>query len=108
MATVTAIVCGASVALASETVTKPVYDPFASEAVLNAMLTIEQLCPGKAEQVVPAPIVGLIQGTEELAVRLKLPVPALVVAMVAVGPLEPTAIDTGPTVVSASRSLGCA
>ena len=104
--TVTVMVCGASIAFGSVTVTMPVKVPDASVVVENAMFTGVQVDEPKIAHGCTAPIVGTIHGTEEDALSAKDPVPAFVASIVCAEALAPVATVIGPTAADESRSLG--
>src|SRR5581483_10758512 len=55
-----------------------------------------------------APTVALAHGTEDVTVSDSVPSPALYASTVCVGPLCPTAMLAGPTVLLTRRSTGAA
>ena len=70
---VTTTNCGASTAVGSAMVTVPVYVPAANDAVCKA-IAIGMQGPLR-EQVVEFPTVAASHGTDEVAVRLRVPSP---------------------------------
>src|SRR5664280_1115281 len=108
--TVTVMVCGASTALASLTVTMPVTDPAGRAEVFRVNWSGMQL-PGCDEQARCAPTVPAIHGTDEVSFRLSAPSATLYASTVCVckaPPLAPWAMETGPTVDETSRNRGAA
>ncbi len=103
--TVTVMVCGASTALGSLTVTIPVEIPAASPEVLSAKVSGKQV-PLRVVQARCVPMLAPIQVTEEVAARFSDPSPMLYASTVCALPLAPCAIETGPTVLAESRSFG--
>jgi len=102
---VTTTNCGASTAVGSAMVTVPVYVPAVNDAVCNA-IAIGMQGPLR-EQVVELPTVGASQLTDEVAVRLSVPVPRLPANRFWVAPADPGTVETVKA-VCVRTSLGAA
>src|SRR5258708_39649670 len=91
---VTEIVCGASTAFGSLTVTKPVYSPRARDPACKLIL----ICAPDT--------LARSHDAEEAAFRFSVPSPALLNATAGGAVEPPAATTTGPTAVCASRNWG--
>src|ERR1017187_2851542 len=105
--TVTVMVCGASTALRSLTVTMPVTVPAGSVEVFKANCSGVQV-PDRDAHARGAPTEPAIQETEEVRLRLSEPSAALYASTVCALPLAPCAMETGPTVDDTRRNRGTA
>ena len=110
IATTTDTVCGASNAFGSLTTIEAVYVPAVSDDVFNATLIGVQfpLPDPNAEHGRAVPSVAVAHVADERSDTFSVPSPALVISIDRVGPFCPAAIETGPIVVSESRSAGAA
>jgi hypothetical protein len=75
---------------------------------LSATLIGVQLFPPRAEQGRAVPSVAVAHVADDRSVTFSVPSPAFVISTERVGPFCPAAIETGPMVVSESRSAGAA
>src|ERR1035438_5100167 len=101
------MVCGASTALGSLTVTIPVTVPAGSAEVFKASCSGVQV-PDRDAHARWAPTEPAIQATDEVRLRLSEPSAALYASTVCALPLAPWAMETGPTVDDTRRNRGAA
>src|SRR5258707_14191056 len=100
------MVCGASTAFGSLTVTTPVYFPLARVAVVNAICTPTQV-PCSVQECAPV-MLAASQDTLAVAVRLRFPSPKFAASTLCVAPFWPGTTKIGPTVAVARRRRGAA
>jgi hypothetical protein len=107
--TVTVIVCGASTAFASLTVTIPVYTPALNPEVFRVNCSGRQLATELVlAQARAAPTAVVIQETEDDRVSDNEPSLALYASTTWLGELFPAPTGIGPTVLELRRSIGAA
>jgi hypothetical protein len=101
------MVCGASTALGSLTVTMPVTVPAGSAEVFKAGCSGVQM-PDRDAHARWAPTEPAIQEADEVRLRLSEPSAALYASTAGALPLAPCAMETGPTVDNTRRKRGAA